>query len=676
VIVVVGGLLLQEPDMGAFVVILSIAFCTLWLGGFNVKVFGALIVALPMAFAALILSSPYRLQRVIGFMDPWADPYGKGYQLSHALIAFGRGEWLGVGLGASVEKLFYLPEAHTDFLMAVIAEELGLAGVACVIVLFALVTEPNAPVLRAAVVGVIATLGALLHRPLCLINALALAAGFVLLLNPLELFRAGFQFSFVQVLAFVTVLPVVWQRIFRRQPDGTPRREAQTTVQLVLRAAERVLLGALLASLVAWVVSLPLQLVHFGYITPWGWLGSLLLALPVTLATVLSLLTLTANALVPPLGLLLGVLLRWSVDAVLGLVTLFPKLPGTLVPWRPAPAWLALGTYLAMLWLVWPRRAQQVGVVQRRAVPLCVVVVTWVLWVGWTALSHSREVTLYVLAVGNGSAVVLKTPEGAAAVIDAGTDTNTDVGEVVAQALQALGGGRVELVTVSHANFDHYSGLPTLMTRVPVAHWATNPAFAGQVATDSPLGRLRRELPPETPAPDTLRAGDRRRIGDVTVEVLWSPDETGLKLRDNDTSLVQRLTIVGRRILLTGDIEKTALQELVRRHAAGELDLRADVLVAPHHGSVVPKATADFYTAVSPAVVLVSTRTPRPKLERLVAERLGTGCRVLLTRDVGAVCVRVTPAGELRIETPLAAARFTNRPSSSFMRTDDSAVDP
>ncbi|MDO9053317.1 MAG: putative lipid II flippase FtsW [Gallionella sp.] len=139
VMVMVGTLLLLEPDMGAFVVILSIAICTLWLGGFNVKVFGALLVALPLAFAALIFSSPYRMQRVIGFMDPWADPYGKGYQLSHALIAFGRGEWLGVGLGASVEKLFYLPEAHTDFLMAVIAEELGLAGVACVIVLFALV---------------------------------------------------------------------------------------------------------------------------------------------------------------------------------------------------------------------------------------------------------------------------------------------------------------------------------------------------------------------------------------------------------------------------------------------------------------------------------------------------------------------------------------------------------
>ena len=137
VMVLVGSLLLTEPDMGAFVVICAIALCTLWLGGFNLKVFGGLVFALPLTFAALIFSSPYRMQRVVGFMDPWSDPFGKGYQLSHALIAFGRGEWFGVGLGASVEKLFYLPEAHTDFLLAVIAEELGFAGVCAVILLFA-----------------------------------------------------------------------------------------------------------------------------------------------------------------------------------------------------------------------------------------------------------------------------------------------------------------------------------------------------------------------------------------------------------------------------------------------------------------------------------------------------------------------------------------------------------
>ncbi|HEY6095188.1 MAG TPA: putative lipid II flippase FtsW [Gallionellaceae bacterium] len=137
VMTLVGSLLLLEPDMGAFVVICAIAMGTLWLGGYNLKVFGALAVALPLAFALLVVIAPYRLKRATSFMDPWADPFGQGYQLSHALIAFGRGEWFGVGLGGSVEKLFYLPEAHTDFLLAVIAEELGFVGVTIVMALFA-----------------------------------------------------------------------------------------------------------------------------------------------------------------------------------------------------------------------------------------------------------------------------------------------------------------------------------------------------------------------------------------------------------------------------------------------------------------------------------------------------------------------------------------------------------
>ncbi|HET9113772.1 MAG TPA: putative lipid II flippase FtsW, partial [Burkholderiales bacterium] len=132
-----GFLLLREPDFGAFVVIIVIAMSTLFLGGLNLRIFAGLFVMSVVGFVGLIWSSPYRLQRIVGFMDPWADPYGKGYQLSHALIAFGRGQWLGLGLGGSVEKLFYLPEAHTDFLLAVIAEELGFAGVATVIALFA-----------------------------------------------------------------------------------------------------------------------------------------------------------------------------------------------------------------------------------------------------------------------------------------------------------------------------------------------------------------------------------------------------------------------------------------------------------------------------------------------------------------------------------------------------------
>jgi cell division protein FtsW len=134
---IVGALLLLEPDFGAFVVITTVMMAILFLGGMDLKLFAGLIAFLIAGLLALVWNAPYRMQRFFGFLDPWDDPYGKGYQLSHALIAFGRGEWLGVGLGGSVEKLFYLPEAHTDFLLAVVAEELGFVGVLIVLALFA-----------------------------------------------------------------------------------------------------------------------------------------------------------------------------------------------------------------------------------------------------------------------------------------------------------------------------------------------------------------------------------------------------------------------------------------------------------------------------------------------------------------------------------------------------------
>jgi len=142
VILFVGALLVAEPDYGAFVVIVLIAFGMLFLGGINGKLFFSLGVVALAGFALIIRFNELRWGRFIAFLDPFNnDPLGKGYQLTHSLIAFGRGELFGVGLGGSVEKLLYLPEAHTDFLLAVIGEELGLAGVAAVIGLFALVVH-------------------------------------------------------------------------------------------------------------------------------------------------------------------------------------------------------------------------------------------------------------------------------------------------------------------------------------------------------------------------------------------------------------------------------------------------------------------------------------------------------------------------------------------------------
>jgi len=135
---VVGTLLLAEPDMGAFMVIAAVAMGILFLGGVNGRMFLLVIGVLLGAFVLMITFSDFRRERIFAYLNPWDEKYaqGKAYQLTHSLIAFGRGEWLGQGLGGSVEKLHYLPEAHTDFLLAVIGEELGFAGVALVILAF------------------------------------------------------------------------------------------------------------------------------------------------------------------------------------------------------------------------------------------------------------------------------------------------------------------------------------------------------------------------------------------------------------------------------------------------------------------------------------------------------------------------------------------------------------
>ena len=128
-IVIAATLIMAEPDFGTTVVLMATVMGMLFLGGVRLLYFGGLGLAVVLSGIGLVLSSPYRLQRVTSYLDPWADPYNTGFQLSQALIAFGRGEWAGVGLGNGIQKQFYLPEAHTDFVIAVIGEELGLAGV-------------------------------------------------------------------------------------------------------------------------------------------------------------------------------------------------------------------------------------------------------------------------------------------------------------------------------------------------------------------------------------------------------------------------------------------------------------------------------------------------------------------------------------------------------------------
>jgi cell division protein FtsW len=153
VMAVIGVLLLLQPDLGAFGVIVAISVGILFLGGVNGRLFASITVALSGAFMAVIWTSAWRRERIFAYLDPWSadNALGRGYQLSHSLIAFGRGEWFGVGLGASIEKLHYLPEAHTDFIVAVIGEELGLVGVLAVILAYYWLTRRAFEIGRQAV---------------------------------------------------------------------------------------------------------------------------------------------------------------------------------------------------------------------------------------------------------------------------------------------------------------------------------------------------------------------------------------------------------------------------------------------------------------------------------------------------------------------------------------------
>ncbi len=554
------------------------------------------------------------------------------------------------------------------------AAALALVSVA---ILYAIVAEPNAPVLRAVVVVTIAGLAMMGRRPICIVNSLALAALVILMHCPQQLFRASFQFSFVLTVGLVVAVPSAHRMLFARRTKDESRPEAHTGMQLFFRKIPSVLLRkvtrgvvdlALLCT-VAWAITVPLKLHSFGYLAPWGWLGTFLLSPLIMFTILLSFSTLVANALVPPVGALLGMGLRWTTEGLLHVVELLADLPGMMVPCQRPPGWLTCLTYVG-LWIVVTRWHTGSGSTRRgkhsqrpvirastliKSTLLALLALAWTLWLVLPADNRGPDFAVHVLAVGTGTAALLTAPGGHTAMYDVGTITNSDAGQTAAEALQALGRRDVEAVLISHANFDHYSGLPTLMERCHVASWLTNLYFIDRGAREGPVDDLLALLPPETPAPQTLRAGDRLALGAAFLDVLWPPDGLANDLATNDRSLVIKFSAAGRTVLLPGDVGSDALHALLEDHHASRISLHADVLVAPHHGSVRKDVTAAFYAAVAPSCVIVSSHTPRPRLRALVRDVLGPDCPVLLTGDVGAVTVRISPDGDLTIDTPYAS---------------------
>ena len=535
-----------------------------------------------------------------------------------------------------------------------------------VMLVYVVIAESNAPILRATVMGVLGCLALACRRqrPFCPINWLSLSALCILAYNPLELFRGGFQLSFIQVFVLVTVLPRLydWWLFYRRREDKPPA-EVGKWHTLVLLKLWRWVAGLALVCGCAWVTALPLVLYHFQRFAPWGALQSVLISPLVILTIVLGFLTIVGGW-IPVLGSLLGGLLRVATGWLLAWVDGLTRLPRTLVEVHAPPGWLVLATYATALLLIgwlWQERPVTGGSTLarlRRALRVqgtaLAVAGLALLWTGWLVLSPRGTgpgYAVHVLAVGSGDAILVTAPNRHAVLIDAGTMANFDVGETTACAMRALGVKTLPSLVISHANFDHFSGVPTVVEEVGVERMLVNPYFEQATATGPAARQLAAALPPSTPPPTVIQAGDRLALGQASLEVLWPPDDLDDNWNINDRSLVIRLRAHRRSVLFPGDVERSAIRALLAAHDDGRIDLRSDVLIAPHHGSVIAGDTAAFYAAVSPTVIVVSTAKERPRLAPLVRETLGNSCRLISTRDAGAVTVRITPAGELIIDT-------------------------
>ena len=572
------------------------------------------------------------------------------------------------------------------------------------LILYALLVEPNAPILRAATMGILLCLALLMRRPFCGWNWLALSGLCILCYNPFELFRAGFQLSFVQVIAIYTIVPRVYAFVTRRKPavdladapedvvDTNPLRrlvcggiklfkicrtpDSDSWSAFWFRTVYCWIAGLIVVCVIAWLIALPLTCRHFGRVAPWGTLQSILIS-PLVMATiVLGFLALLTQA-IPGVAFVTATLLHGATSLLLKVADVLSGWSGAVIEPPAPPAWLIFASYaLLAAGYAFSRRTRAEKTTEpppfdpplfnrKRVTALTAGLLytgVWLLWILMPPTPRHDDPTLCVLAVGNGLSTLLVTPDGHALAYDVGSIHNTDAGETARRAARVLGARCFDTLALSHDNFDHYSGLPTLLAEWPPAEILTNPYHRAPLLDHPPIRAALASLP-ATPEIRNVKAGDEFNFASsaenpacaICVEILWPAADLPDSWRANDCSLLCRVTINGCRVLLTGDVERPALRELTNRHRDGRLDLRADVLIAPHHGAVIPNDTEDFYRVVAPRIVINSAAQRRPKLDELLQEVFGDQVQLYTTGETGAVLVNFQKDDTIAVDTPFAA---------------------
>ncbi|TVQ76352.1 MAG: ComEC family competence protein [Phycisphaeraceae bacterium] len=504
--------------------------------------------------------------------------------------------------------------------------------------LIALVLIPaRTPIIRAVII-LLALQPALWstrrHDPLAL---LAWAACAVLLWRPTELTNPGAQLSFAVVGALIAFTRPFTNALFGVAPDPDHR----TTVQSILRTVQE----ACSVAIVAWCVSLPIIIHHFGVLPLVGIPASLVLLPAFVLLLVLGYAVLTLNIFVPGLAeLAMKPLITFS-EWVAAAVERLDALPASSIHLPQVPVLLTLLAMVAIgMWFARPSL--------RRPMPIAALALLSA-WIGWRALDRSLpdDVLLRIdaLSVGDGSAYLIRSGNEAI-LYDCGSMWFGMGLHTVPNAHRALNAPSARSVIISHPDTDHYSALLDSARALGVRRVLMHDTMLDQARanTNSLTAFFIRTLERQSIAIETVHAGDTLSLGSLTVEFLWPPRDAEFAI-DNDASLVVRLRIptdAGERIVLfTGDIEREAMRGILAKHP----ELRADIIEAPHHGSAANPDAFGFVEHIDPGVVIQSTGPSRIDDPRWDKARAGRTW--LVTARDGAVSVEVMRDGSIRAAT-------------------------
>jgi competence protein ComEC len=556
--------------------------------------------------------------------------------VSHILAISGQHLAVVCGLFWSVLRLF--PVSRGSRAAVLIAAAWG----------YAVLTGSRPPILRAAVM-VTALCGAiLLGRKVQPVNSLAAAALVVLLLNPAEAFQVGTQISFLAVLVLLTLaspLEAYWLGDDKADADALIPRSHYTHVAMRLR---RWTLSAYLATFVVWLVLMPLLAARFHLVSPSALVIGPLLLLLVCVVLASGFLYLLANLVSDMLAWPMAQTLYGSLWASRWMVHVTDNLPGAFSYVVGPPEWLVTLFYGVMLAALLGPASVRLRTVGLSFCGICVL--AWILVP--SRLPPGDELRCSVLAVGHGSCAVLELPCGRVVLCDAGSLRGPQTAErQIAPFLWSRGINRIDEVLLSHADLDHFNGVPGLLERFSIGMITVTPTFFAreEPAVDNLLTILEQRRIPSR----IIRAGQVLTAGETRIEVLHPP-ASGPPGPENARSMVLLVRYRGRSLLLTGDLEQAGLERV--------LDLPpqcVDVLIAPHHGS--PSSNTErFAEWARPRIVVVSEGQERGQRPDPYSPR---GSVVWRTSQDGAVILRFS-AVRLEGETYLTRKRWhlTDRP--------------